>query len=100
MNRQGVVSVSSYAGLGHVVRQVGDHDLILGRNTVGRGATLTTLARLAGLLLAGLLLLVAFGGLVSDITQRLGLGISGRSIRSRSICSTVLLGLLAKRNVY
>lgn len=58
--------------LGQVIRQVGDHDLSLGRDAVSRGTTLATLTGSARLGLAMLALPVS-GGLVSDIRQSLNL---------------------------
>ena len=61
--------------LGQVIREVSNHDLGLGRDTVGRGAALPTLPG-TSLGLAGLALLVA-GRLVGDVLQSLGL-VDGR----------------------
>lgn len=55
--------------LGQVIGKVGNHDLGLGRNAIGGGTALTTLASRAGLGFAGLVSL----GLVGDILQSINL---------------------------
>lgn len=57
-----------YLLLGQVVGQVGDHDLGLGGNTVGRRATLLLLAGRASLVLGSLV--VVSIRLVGDVRQR------------------------------
>lgn len=65
--------LSTYLLLGQVVRQVGNHDLVLGGDAIGRGSALTLLGG------ASLVLLVTGGlGLVSidlvgNVAQRLNL---------------------------
>jgi hypothetical protein len=75
--------------LGQVIREVSNHDLGLGGDTVGRGAALPTLPG-TGLDLAGLALDLT-GGLVSDVLKGLGLNLSGDALLSGS---TLLLLLV------
>jgi hypothetical protein len=67
-----------YLLLGQVIRQVGDHDLGLGGNAIGRRASLTAGTLGSGLLLESFVVLLTVG-LVGDVSQRLSLGSRGGS---------------------
>jgi len=87
----------TYLLLGQVIGQVGDHDLGLGRNTVGRRATLPALTRRAGLRLPSLTILILVSlGFVGDILQSINLicGLSFSSIASVLGGGTLLLLLI------
>lgn len=90
----------TYLLLGQVVRQVGDHDLGLGGNAIGRRASLTAGTLGSGLLLESFVVLLTIG-LVGDVSQRPSLGGRGGSSggggwrlssSSRGVPLLVLLG--------
>lgn len=81
----------SYLLLSQVIRQVGNHDLGLGGNTISRGATLTASTLVCGLVLQRLVLVS--DGLVGNVGQRLSLS-GSRSSSSWCLSSGRRLALL------
>ena len=79
--------------LGQVIREVSNHDLGLGRDTVGRGAALPTLPG-TSLGFAGLALLLA-SGLVGDVLQSLGLSNGGLLSGSGALLLLLILVTLS-----
>lgn len=90
---------SAHLLLGQVIRQVGNHDLGLGGNTVSGGTTLTALAGGASLVLGSLFVLVSCCVLVGDVLEWLdlssGVRISSSGSLGISSPSFALLLLLA-----
>lgn len=81
---------ATYLLLGQIIGQVSHHDLGLGSDAIGRGATFTALASGASLL--GLSIRVSVVGLVGNILQWLNLvGCGIGSIRSGALSAILLL---------
>jgi hypothetical protein len=90
---QTILSWNTYLLLSQVVGKVSDHDLVLGRDAIGRGAPLTTLTGSLGLSLGGISIHIR-RLLAGNVSGRRSYLASSRCISGAALSSSCLLLLL------